>query len=163
MSLCENGLCQKSCQEVSEPEDKYRCPNGKYVENSKLCPSDIFVPDGYVKCPSGGIAKDNDACQYVQGGLSITCPNTKPILCPDLSCVSKSSECNLYNSETDFIPKCPPHKPYQCWNNECRKSFDECPTPVTCPAESPVLCQNGFCVKSSDECVEKSEEKCSSK
>ena len=163
LSLCENGLCQKSCQEVSEPEDKYRCPNGKYVENSKLCPSDIFVPDGYVKCPSGGIAKDNDACQYVQGGLSITCPNTKPILCPDLSCVSKSSECNLYNSETDFIPKCPPHKPYQCWNNECRKSFDECPTPVTCPAESPVLCQNGFCVKSSDECVEKSEEKCSSK
>jgi len=158
LSLCENGLCQKSCQEVSEPDDKYRCPNGKYVDNSKLCPSDIFVPSGYVKCSSGGIAIDNDECQYVQGGLSITCPNTKPILCPDLSCVEKSSEC-----KTEFIPKCPAHKPYQCWNNECRRSFDECPTPVTCPAESPVLCQNGFCAKSSDECGEKSEEKCTSK
>jgi hypothetical protein len=150
LSLCENSLCKESCQEIIEPEDKFRCPNGKYVDNTKLCPSDIFVPQGYIKCPNGGIALDNKDCQYVQGGIPITCPNSKPILCPDLSCVEKSSNCS-----TVYIPKCPPHKPYQCWNNECRKSFDECPTPVTCPVDSPVLCQTGFCAKSSDECGEK--------
>ena len=156
LSLCENGLCQKSCQEIVEPENKFRCSNGKYVSNSKFCPSDIFTPSGYVKCPNGGIALSSNDCQYVQGGLSITCPKTKPILCPDLSCVAKSSECN-----TNYIPLCPPHKPYQCWNNECRKSFDECPTPITCPVDTPVLCQNGFCKKTSDECEEKKEMTCS--
>ena len=155
LSLCENGLCQESCQEITQPENKFRCSNGKYVDNSKLCPSDIFVPSGYVKCPNGGIATSFTDCEYVQGGLSISCPNSKPILCPDLSCVTKSSECN-----TDYIPSCPAHKPYQCWNNECRKSLDECPTKVTCPDESPVLCQNGFCAKSSDECKERSESQC---
>ena len=155
LSLCENGLCQKSCQEISEPENKFRCSNGKYVDNSKLCPSDLFVPSGYVKCPNGGIASSINDCQYVQGSVSISCPNTKPVLCPDYSCVEKSSECRL-----DYIPKCPPHKPYQCWNNECRKSLDQCPTPITCPSDSPVLCQNGFCAKSSDECTEKKEMSC---
>ena len=155
LSLCENGLCKDSCQNITEPENKFRCQNGKFVDNSKLCPSDIFVPSGYIKCSNGGIARNRDECEYVQGGLSITCPNTKPILCPDLSCVSKSSDCNI-----NYIPTCPTHKPYQCWNNECRRSFEECPTKVTCPIDSPVLCQNGFCVKSSDECTEKQEEKC---
>ena len=158
LSLCENGLCQESCQEVTQDENKFRCSNGKYVDNSKLCPSEIFVPSGYIKCPNGGIALSYNDCIFVQGGLEITCPNIKPILCPDLSCVSKSSECN-----TNYIPTCPAHKPYQCWNNECRKSFEECPTKVTCPLESPVLCQNGFCAKSSDECKEKSEDKCNNK
>ena len=102
LSLCENGLCQESCQEITQPENKFRCSNGKYVDNSKLCPSDIFVPSGYVKCPNGGIATSFNDCEYVQGGLSISCPNSKPILCPDLSCVTKSSECN-----TDYIPSCP--------------------------------------------------------
>ena len=155
LSLCENGSCQKSCQDITEPENKFRCSNGKYVDNSKLCPSDIFTPSGYVKCPNGGIALNNKECEYVQGGISITCPNSKPILCPELSCVSKSSECNL-----KYIPICPPHKPYQCWNNECRKSLDECPTPISCPLDSPVLCQNGFCAKTSDECTEKQELSC---
>ena len=123
LSLCENGECKKSCQDITEPENKFRCSNGE--------------------------------CDYVQGGISITCPNSKPILCPDLSCVSSSNECN-----TNYIPTCPPHKPYQCWNNECRKSFEECPTPISCPSESPVLCQNGFCVKTSDECTEKQETTC---
>ena len=156
LSLCENGMCQKSCQDITEQENKFRCPNGKYVDNSKLCPSDIFTPSGYVKCSNGGIALTNNDCKYVQGGISITCPNSKPILCPELSCVSTSSECN-----SNYIPSCPPHKPYQCWDNECRKSLDECPTPISCPADSPVLCQNGFCVKSSDECTEKQESTCS--
>ena len=155
LSLCENGECKKSCQDITEPENKFRCSNGKYVDNSKLCPSDIFTPSGYIKCPNGGIALNNKECDYVQGGISITCPNSKPILCPDLSCVSSSNECN-----TNYIPTCPPHKPYQCWNNECRKSFEECPTPISCPSESPVLCQNGFCVKTSDECTEKQETTC---
>ena len=155
LSLCENGECRKSCQDIIEPENKFRCPNGKYVDNSKLCPSDIFTPSGYIKCSNGGIALNNKECDYIQGGISITCPNSKPILCPDLSCVSLSGECN-----TDYIPICPPHKPYQCWNNECRKSFDECPTPISCPSDSPVLCQNGFCVKTSDECTEKQETTC---
>ena len=154
LSLCENGACQESCQEIEIPNDKYRCPNGEYVESSQLCTSDIFVPVNYVKCPNGRIAMNLDSCQYVQKGLSITCPKTKPILCPDFSCVTKSSECSSY------IPSCPSHKPYQCWNNECRESIEECPTPITCSKETPILCQSGLCVRSLEECKEKVTDKC---
>ena len=167
LSLCQNGLCQRSCQEATETENKFRCANGQFVDNSKYCPSEIYTPSNYVKCPNGGIANRTEDCSFIQGGLSITCPKTKPILCPDLSCVSKGTECKV--EEADQIdnpfklPTCPPHKPYQCWNNECRRSFDECPTPVTCPNDFPVLCQNGFCVKSSDECTEKEEPSCENK
>ena len=96
----------------------------------------------------------SELCDYVQGGISITCPSRKPILCPDFECVEKGSDCNKN------IPSCPPQKPYQCWNNECRKSFDDCPTPIQCRPETPILCQSGLCVKSPEECKEKNQDKC---
>ena len=154
LSLCENGVCQESCQEIEIKNDKYRCSNGEYVESNQLCPSDMFVPVNYVKCPNGRIAMNLESCEYVQKGLSISCPKTKPILCPDFSCVSKSSDCSSY------IPSCPSHKPYQCWNNECRASIEECPTPITCRKETPILCQNGLCVRSVEECKEKVTDTC---
>ena len=154
LSLCEDGKCQESCSETTSHNDKFRCSNGEYVENSQLCPSDMFIPQQYVKCPNGGVALNYELCSYVQRGISITCPKSKPILCPDFACVEKSSDCS------PNVPTCPPHKPYQCWNNECRTSFDECPTPVTCPKKAPILCQNGFCVKSVEECKPREKDTC---
>ena len=154
LSLCENGVCKESCQEIEIQNEKYRCSNGEYVESSQLCPSDMHVPANYVKCPNGRIAMSLDSCKYVQKGLSMSCPKTKPILCPDFSCVTKSSECSSY------IPSCPSHKPYQCWNNECRTSIEECPTPVTCQKETPILCQNGLCVRAVEDCKEKITDTC---
>ena len=154
LSLCENGACEKSCQEIDIPADKYRCSNGEYADSKQLCPSDMLVPLNYVKCPNGGIALNIESCKYVQKAVQISCPITKPILCPDFSCVEKSSECSSY------IPSCPPHKPYKCWNNECRISIEECPTPVTCPKEMPILCQSGLCVRSVEDCREKVSDKC---
>ena len=148
-SLCENGECRKSCQDIEVRPNEYRCSNGLYVENIQLCPSEMYVPPDYVKCPNGGIALDRDSCDFVQPTLLITCPRSKPILCPDFACVSKSNDCS------SNIPICPPHKPYKCWNNECRNSIEECPTPTTCPADTPILCQNGLCMKSGDECTER--------
>ena len=156
-SLCESGSCQQFCKNSTSPTtDKYICPNGQIVDNSQLCPSDMYSPSYYVKCPNGGVAHSLELCKYVQGGISITCPRTKPILCPDYECVEQSSDCNVN------VPSCPPHKPYQCWNNECRASFDDCPTIIQCKPETPILCQSGLCVKSPEECKEKKQEKCTS-
>ena len=153
-SLCEDGNCKESCQEVEINPNKYRCSNGDYKDNIELCPSDMFIPQNYIKCPNGGIASNFESCSFVQESISINCPKSKPILCPDFACVEKSSDCSSY------IPTCPPHKPFKCWNNECRTSFDECPTPVTCPEESPILCQSGLCVKSVDECKVRDKDTC---
>ena len=153
-SLCENGECRKSCQDIEIRPNEYRCSNGQYVENIQLCPSDMYVPPDYVKCPNGGVALNRDSCDYVQDAIDIICPRSKPILCPDFACVSKSSDCSSY------IPSCPSHKPYKCWNNECRSSMEECPTPTTCAEDTPILCQNGLCVKSGDECTERGGNTC---
>ena len=153
-SLCEDGQCKESCDETEIPSNKYRCSNGLYVDNSQLCPSDMFIPQQYVKCPNGGVALNIESCIYVQKGISITCPKSKPILCPDFACVEKSSDCS------QNIPTCPSHKPFKCWNNECRTSFDECPTPIECPEKAPILCQSGLCAKSVDECKVREKDTC---
>ena len=155
LSLCENGECRESCQDINTHPNEYRCSNGVYVENVQLCPSDMYVPPDYVKCPNGGVAMNSESCSYVQDSISITCPKSKSILCPDFACVSKSSECSSY------IPLCPNHKPYKCWNNECRSLMEECPTPPSCPKDTPLLCQNGLCVKSVDDCTERGGDTCS--
>ena len=157
LSLCEDESCQQFCRNSTTPSTdsgKYRCSNGQLVDNSQLCPSNMYSPDSYINCPKGGVALSLELCDYVQGGISITCPSRKPILCPDFECVEKGSDCNKN------IPSCPPQKPYQCWNNECRKSFDDCPTPIQCRPETPILCQSGLCVKSPEECKEKNQDKC---
>ena len=153
-SLCEDGQCKETCDETEIPSNKYRCSNGVYVDSSQLCPSDMFIPEQYVKCPNGGVALNIESCTYVQKAISITCPKSKPILCPDFACVEKSSDCS------PNIPTCPPHKPFKCWNNECRTSFDECPTPMECPKKFPILCQSGLCVKSIDECKVREKDTC---
>jgi hypothetical protein len=154
-SLCEDGKCQQACQEVVIPTGKYRCPNGDYVDDISLCSSVMILPTNYVNCPLGGIAINNEECKFVQQAVEVVCPTSKPLLCPDFACVTKSEDCSKY------IPSCPPHKPYKCWNNECRALLEECPTPVTCPKEAPILCQNGLCVKSKDQCTERGGDTCS--
>ena len=186
-SLCEDGECRDSCQEVvkeeekekekekeketeKEPEkeketekekekedNKFLCPNGEYVDDPKDCPentaTNMIDLSDYIKCPSGGYAVDSDSCKFIQKRLAVTCPSSKQILCPDYECVRDDSECSKY------IPRCPNHKPYQCWDNTCRTSFDECPTPPTCPSGT-VLCQNGLCASSANGCAERKTDTC---
>ena len=160
LSLCENGECLETCEDVivinkTNGTGQIRCPNGTFVENLKLCPTEMYVPKNYVKCPKGGIAINLESCEYVQEKIPIVCNKSKPILCPDFECVEKGEDCEKKNT-----PTCPPHKPYQCWNNECRTSKEECPTKITCNPSTPVLCQNGFCAKSSEECMNSEKDKC---
>ena len=149
-SLCENDICSDKCVEIENK--KYKCPNGEFVDNSQLCPSEMQCPSTWIKCPQGGCAQSQESCKFIQGYKKLVCPKNKPILCPDYECVSTFSICKKN------YPICPPHKPYQCWNNECRKSFKECPTEIKCPDNSPLLCTNGLCVSSINNCHEKEEE-----
>ena len=138
----------------SEKINAINIQDNKIISNQQLSGTEMYIPSNYIRCPSGGIAINEEMCKYVQGNFSVTCPKTKPVLCPDFSCVEIGSKCSIN------IPQCPTHKPYKCWNNECRKSFNECPTKITCDNDNPILCQNGFCVKSVEECQEKKEEVC---
>ena len=97
----------------------------------------IFLLFTFVKCST-------NSTNYEQK-VDIICP-TGRTLCPDLDCVLSKDSCNA------LVPTCPPHKPYKCWNNECRTSFSQCPSKITCPADAPLLCYTGMCVKSASEC-----------
>ena len=157
-SLCEDGKCKQYCLEVEiipSTTGKYRCPNGDYVDDISSCSSLMTLPENYVNCPEGGIAINTEECKYVQQSAEVICPKTKPQLCPDFSCIASGASCSKY------VPSCPPHKPYKCWNNECRALLEECPTKITCPKEAPKLCQNGLCVKSQDECTARGGDTCS--
>ena len=130
-----------------DPDNSLLSPKTNIRTLAEVYSTEMYTPSSYVKCPSGGIATSTNACTFVQGGAKITCPQKKSILCPDLKCVEKSSQCS------SNIPTCPSHKPYKCWNNECRTSFSECPTQVTCPLSAPVYCYTGQCVKSTTDCT----------
>ena len=147
-SLCEDDTCSDKC--ISDKNKGYKCSNGKYVNNSQLCPTEMYCPSEWIKCPEGGCAKSQEGCKFIKGYQNIVCPKNKPVLCPDYECVKTSNDCR-----TNY-PICPPHKPYKCWNNECRKSFNECPTEISCPSKSPLLCSNGLCVSTINNCEEKS-------
>ena len=151
-SLCEDDICSDKCEIIDN--EKYKCSNGEYVNNSQLCPSEMKCPSTWIKCPQGGCSQSQENCKFIQGYKKFVCPKNKPILCPDFECVSTFSSCKKN------YPICPPHKPYQCWNNECRKSFNECPTEIQCPSNSPLLCSNGLCVNSINDCQEKKMESC---
>jgi hypothetical protein len=137
-SLCEDDTCSDKCETTKDKG--YKCSNGVVVNNSQLCPSEMYCPEEWIKCPQGGCAKSQEGCKFIQGYRKVVCPKSKPVLCPDYECVKTSNDCRKN------YPVCPPHKPYKCWNNECRKSFNECPTEISCPSKSPLLCANGLCV-----------------
>ena len=148
-ALCTDNECKADCNEATAcTGGKVMCANGECVANLQMCSSEMYCPEHYVRCSQGGCAVNAEQCKYIQGNSIITCPLDKPVLCPDLNCVSNSDMCVITNTTL-----CPPYAPYQCWNNECRTSFDLCPTKTTCPSLFPVLCVNGFCVKGPHQCV----------
>ena len=148
--LCDNGKCEYECSERKCPLKKYLCSNGFCAENSEKCSSIMYCPQGYIRCENNSCAKNQKECKYNEGNNLITCPVNKPILCPDYSCVSESTGCNNIK-----FPICPPHIPYKCWNNECRKNIKDCPTQISCPEKYPVLCSDGTCQKANYYCIDK--------
>ena len=80
--------------------------------------------------------------------IAISCPNYKPYLCADGSCVEKSSFCKSYSG-------CPADTPFLCDDKTCSSSRDDCEkNHKKCPAKNPVLCPNGNCGSGIYDCDE---------
>ena len=85
---------------------------------------------------------DSNGCQ-----IGIACPNYKPYICADGSCVEKPSFCKSYSG-------CP-EKTHLCEDKTCAKSLEECEkNHKKCPSKSPVLCPNGNCGSGIYDCNE---------
>ena len=87
----------------------YKYPNKNFPEGREQF---SLYSKGNEIIISGGIAINEEMCKYVQGNFSVTCPKTKPVLCPDFSCVkNKNDELFLeiefgrveYKEETNII------------------------------------------------------------
>ena len=147
-SLCQNGKCSEDCNEKEVcPNGEILCPNGLCAKSISQCASDMYCPKGTIKCPKGGCAKTVEGCKYVQDNRVISCPASKPYLCPNFLCTDNATLC-----ESEKFPDCPESAPFLCWNNECRKSESQCPSKIVCPASHPVLCNDLSCEKGTHHC-----------
>ena len=80
--------------------------------------------------------------------LAIVCPEYKPYLCADGSCVEKSTFCKSYSG-------CSEETPYLCDDKTCSSSKDDCEkNHKKCPAKNPLLCPNGNCASGIYDCDE---------
>ena len=80
--------------------------------------------------------------------IGIKCPEHKPYLCLDGSCVEKTSFCKSLES-------CPEEKQYRCFDRTCARSQSECEIGhKKCPGLNPILCPNGNCVSDIVDCSE---------
>ena len=90
----------------------------------------------------------NDNNEYCK--IGIKCPEYKPFLCLDGSCVEKTSFCKSLES-------CPEEKQYRCFDRTCSNSQRTCETQHNkCPGFNPILCLNGKCVSNIADCYEHS-------
>ena len=148
-ALCQDNQCHKTClnKNISICSiDQVTCPNGDCVSNILLCSTEITCQLGQIKCSTGVCVSDTKLCKYTDSPPGINCPLSTPILCQDLSCVNDITSCNQ-------IDTCPPFSSFRCWNNECRKSKELCPTKKKCNANVPILCSDGTCQTAPYNCV----------
>ena len=82
--------------------------------------------------------------------IGIKCPEYKPYLCSDGSCVEKTSFCKSLES-------CPKESQYRCFDRTCAESQRDCETRHNkCPGLNPILCPNGNCVSNIADCSDSS-------
>jgi len=89
---------------------------------------------------------ETDSNDYTS--IGIKCPEYKPYLCLDGSCVEKTSFCKS-------MEECPEDKQYRCFDRTCSDSQRLCETQHNkCPGLSPILCPNGNCVSDIIDCLD---------
>ena len=121
---------KENCQ-IDSP---FRCLSG----NCKKYPFSLLATENESK----------DINQYCE--IGIKCPEYKPYLCLDGSCVEKTSFCKSLES-------CPDDKLYRCFDRTCSNSQRLCETQHNkCPGLNPILCPNGNCVSNIADCLDTS-------
>lgn len=115
---------KENCQ-IDSP---FRCISG----NCKKFPYSFFASED-----------NNNFCE-----IGIQCPEYKPYLCLDGSCVEKTSFCKSLES-------CPEGRQYRCFDRTCASSQRQCEKDHNkCPGSNPILCQNGNCVSNIVDCFD---------
>ena len=77
--------------------------------------------------------------------VRIQCPDYKPFICIDGSCVQKREFCSVF--------KCPDDKKEICPDRTCRSDKNLCSN-IICPSKNPILCRNGNCVNTIYDCAD---------
>ena len=156
-AMCLDGSC---VEDLNTCIDEYECSlNNRTImcinEEPDLCAKTIGDCFNTINCKVDTPFRcGNGECKrYPSGGpngcsVGISCPNYKPYLCADGSCVEKPSFCKSYS-------RCPDNKPYLCDDKTCANSKEECEkNHRKCPSKNPVLCPNGNCGSGIYDCNE---------
>ena len=113
----------------------FRCLSG----NCKKYPFSLLASE------KDNLNIDNNYCE-----IGIKCPEYKPYLCLDGSCVEKTSFCKS-------LEPCPNDKQYRCFDRTCSSSQRICEIQHNkCPGLNPILCPNGNCVSNIVDCIDMS-------
>jgi len=166
--MCSSGRCVDSFWDCFEnetycfyegksftcnPDSEAKCADEfRHCYNKENCQI-----DSPFRCISGNCKKypysllaleneNNDKNEYCE--LGIQCPEYKPYLCLDGSCVEKTSFCKSLES-------CPEGKQYRCFDRTCASSQRICETQHNkCPGSNPILCPNGNCASNIVDCLD---------
>jgi len=138
---------------------------GKCNFTETECYKEIQCPDRLVMCTDGGCREKAEDCP-----TETTCPVEKPVKCFDGTCTTSISSCLEMTDCPKYTRRCPNGQcvsiespcgtdvtcpisvPVKCYDNTCRRSFEDCPPMPTCPHDRPHLCSDGSCQPSIDHC-----------
>ena len=170
--MCSNGDCVttfEECRNISGIGCEYSTQGRNFscpIESRADCADEFkhclnkenCLISSPFRCISGGCKKfpfsllaieneeQNNNDEYCE--IGIKCPEYKPYLCLDGSCVEKTSFCKSLES-------CPEDKQYRCFDRTCSNSQRVCDMYHNkCPGYNPILCPNGNCVSNIADCLE---------
>ena len=144
------GTCQTSSTCTSP---QILCPNNTCGTADTCCPTGsgatFDASTNKCNCPSGQFMCVGK-CQATDctGGSTAVCPDsTKPIKCPNGTCVTAQADCGTSTTCPTTQVKCP--------DGSCKNSATECitSTATACPTATQIKCPDGSCKNSSTECV----------
>jgi len=127
--LCDDGSCHDSGFDCNQVNPELINCDRTFGTPLKTCPGG-FCADTFAQCPT-----------------LTSCPETRPVKCPDGSCQSNSSACNAHPRDA-----CPSDFPVVCPDGSCRSSLIQCPSWYKCPTDAPVKCDDGSCVAATTDC-----------
>ena len=166
--LCEDGTCVDHIRKCTgtkcdiKSEKFFTCPKESDVKcadkfthcyNKENCEIETPFRSLTGECKKYPFSFDvfiNETENIDYTSIGIKCPEYKPYLCLDGSCVEKTSFCKS-------LEECPEDKQYRCFDRTCSNSQRLCETQHNkCPGLSPILCPNGNCVSDIVDCLDNS-------
>ena len=140
-SICANNFTNCYNKDNCKIEEPFRCINGN-------CQKYPFSLHSFINTISDNNNKNNKDTNYCE--IGIECPQYKPYLCLDGSCVEKTSFCQT-------LQVCPDSSKYRCFDRTCQETDDQCNKyHQKCPGTNPILCPNGNCVSNIIDCLDTS-------